>query len=303
MFAETEDIGLDLDEDLFAPDSVREAREDSLLALQEAPLEALDDEQLDPDGPQRLPPSRVIKLLALNTSVVTYDFVRVRGQDNWLEGFTTTRLRNQVSSDFLRGLQLSIEHDLFGREDRGGELVRTFDPILTQLNFSFAVNSGSGVIQAIGRLFGGGEDAPPEDSVTALLETDDLDPLLDNVGNISPTDGSSIVPGAGSDDVVGEDPRRVARRAPSGAWNANFSYSLRRSRDSALPASQLLQIGVRLKPTENWDLVWRTSYDIEQNSFLDHTVRLTRDLHRWHQFSQFGKPAPVSGHPCRRPGL
>jgi hypothetical protein len=27
--------------------------------------------------------------------------------------------------------------------------------------------------------------------------------------------------------------------------------------------------------------VWRTSYDIEQNSFLDHTVRLTRDLHRW----------------------
>ncbi len=277
---ETEDIGLDLDEDLFAPDSVREAREDSLLALQEAPLEAPDDDQLDPDGPQRLPPSRVIKLLALNTSVLTYDFVRASGKP-WLEGFTTTRLRNQISSDFLRGLQLSMEHDLFGREDRGGKIVRTFDPMLTQLNFSFAMNSGSGVIQAIGRLFGGGEDASPEDSVTALLETDDLDPLLDNVGSISPTDGSSIVPGAGSDDVVGEDPRRVARRAPSGAWNANFSYSLRRSRASGLPASQQLQIGVRLKPTENWDLVWRTSYDLDLKSFLDHTIRLTRDLHRW----------------------
>ena len=283
---ETEETGLDLDEDLLAPDSVRDARADSLLTLQEAPVEPPADDQLDVDGPRRLPPSGVVKLLALNTSVVTYDFVRAKKGNDRLAGFTTTRLRNQISSDFFRGLQLSIEHDLFGSEVRDGESFRTFDPILSQLNLSFAVNSGSGVIQAIGRLFGGGAAAPSDgsteaDSVAALIGTDDLDPLLDNVGNISPTDVSSIIPGAGSDDVVGQDSPRAARRVRSGVWNANFSYSLRRSRDSGLPASQLLQMGIRLKPTEKWDLVWRTSYDLEAHKFADHTIRLTRDLHRW----------------------
>jgi len=40
-------------------------------------------------------------------------------------------------------------------------------------------------------------------------------------------------------------------------------------------------MGIRLRPTENWDLVWRTSYDIETGEFADHSIRLTRDLHRW----------------------
>jgi len=40
-------------------------------------------------------------------------------------------------------------------------------------------------------------------------------------------------------------------------------------------------MGIRLSPTEKWDLVWRTSYDLEQRAFADHTIRLTRDLHRW----------------------
>ena len=283
-----DEIGLDLEEDLLASDSIRDARADSLLALQEAGLEAPVDDELDAGGPQRLPASRVINLLALNTNVVSYDFVRARKLDNRLEGFTTTRLRSQISSDLLRGLQLSVEHDLFDTEDRNGEDHRIFDPRLSQLNLSFAMSSNSGVIQAIGRLLGGGGDdasgvvgATEADSAAALMDIDDLDPLIDNVGNFSPTDESSIIPGGGSNDVVGEDVRGAARRQSGGAWNANFSYSLRRSRDPSLAASQLLQMGIRLKPTEKWDLVWRTSYDIEERSFTDHTIRLTRDLHRW----------------------
>ncbi len=286
----TEEAGLDLDEDLLAPDSILDARADSLFALQEAPLEPSVDEELDPNAPQRLPPSRVINLLTLNTNVFTYDFVRARKSDNRLEGFTTTRLRSQISSDLLRGLQLSVEHDLFDTKERNGEDRRVFDPLLSQLNLSFAMSSNSGIIQAIGRLFGGGGDAPAEaaaDSAAALVDIDDLDPLLDNVGNLSPTDESSIIPGAGSSDVVGEDPQPAGRRQSGGAWNANFSYSLNRSRDPGLPASQLLQMGIRLKPTERWDLVWRTSYDVEERRFADHTIRLTRDLHRWQAHFDF----------------
>ncbi|MCH8811798.1 MAG: hypothetical protein IID07_08200 [Gemmatimonadetes bacterium] len=276
-----EEIGIDLEEDLFAPDSILDARADSLFNLQDAPIELLTDERRDGGGPRRLPASRVINLMTLNTSVVTYDFVRAKKADDRLAGFTTTRLRNQISSDFARGLQLSMEHDLFGTEIQDGESRRVFDPLLTQLNLSFAVSSSSGIVQTIARLLGGGGDAASQaaaDSTAALEDSDELDPRLDNLGNLSPTDESSIIPGAGSDDVV---PRRAERRRSTGAWNTNFSYSLRRERDSRLPARQLLQMGLRLKPTENWDLVWRTSYDITERKFADHSLRLTRDLHRW----------------------
>ena len=38
---------------------------------------------------------------------------------------------------------------------------------------------------------------------------------------------------------------------------------------------------LRLKPTENWSVSWRTSYDLEASAFNDHAIRLSRDLHRW----------------------
>ena len=294
---EAEDDGLDLEEDLLASDSIRDARADSLLRLEEAPIEPTVDDRVDPDAPRRAPASRVMTLLGLNTSVVTYDFERARKAGQRLEGFTTTRLRTQVSSDLLRGLRLSLEHDIFGTKERRGEERRTFDPILSQLNLSFAVSSSSGIIQSIGRLFGGGDsgseadDAAQADSAAALAEADDIDPLLDNIGNVSPTDESSIVPGAGSNDVVGQGSQQTDRRRPSSAWNANFSYSLRRGRDPNIAASQLLQMGIRLKPTEKWDLVWRTSYDIEGRSFQDHSIRLTRDLHRWQANFSFNQTA------------
>jgi hypothetical protein len=43
----------------------------------------------------------------------------------------------------------------------------------------------------------------------------------------------------------------------------------------------MLNATVGLNPTQNWEVNWRTSYDIERRAFNDHTIRLTRDLHRW----------------------
>jgi hypothetical protein len=123
---------------------------------------------------------------------------------------------------------------------------------------------------------GAGAAGLAADSTAGLDDPDGLDPRLDNVGNQSATNESSIVPGTGPEDTG---PRQAGRS--TGAWNTNFSYSLRRIRESLLPASQLLQMGIRLKPAENWNLVWRTSYDITARKFADHSVRLTRDLHRW----------------------
>ena len=280
------DDPLSLEEDLLEVDSTLGLVIDSLALLQEASSGRSPDLTRDEDGPRRLPTSRVVNLLTLNTSFVTYDFVRARDEGDRLEGFTTTRMQNQISSDLLRGLQLSIEHDLFGRST---DNVRIFDPSLSQLNLSFSLRSSSGPIQALGRLLRGGEEPATEesvsDSVAELEEAADLDelnPLLDNVGSVSATNETNVVPGSGPDALDGRRPAPPTNRGSIGDWNANFSYSLRRSRseDNQL-ASQLLQVGVRLRATENWNLMWRTSYDVGVGSFTDHSIGLTRDLHRW----------------------
>ena len=40
-------------------------------------------------------------------------------------------------------------------------------------------------------------------------------------------------------------------------------------------------MGFRLKPTEEWNLSWRTAYDIDIGNFTHHSIRLSRNLHRW----------------------
>jgi hypothetical protein len=43
----------------------------------------------------------------------------------------------------------------------------------------------------------------------------------------------------------------------------------------------MLNVALTLRPTDAWDVSWRTSYDLERTAFNDHTIRLTRNLHRW----------------------
>ena len=76
-------------------------------------------------------------------------------------------------------------------------------------------------------------------------------------------------------------PSRIVRRGDRGGWNANLSYSLQRPRGDDVMMSQMLTGTITLRPTENWDLSWRTAYDLERRAFNDHTIRLSRDLHRW----------------------
>jgi hypothetical protein len=284
---------LHLLDDPFAPDSLQDVRADSLAA--EAEALALRRQERDAEGgPERLPASRIMNLLSLRTSVVTYDFVRASDEDDFLRGFTTTRLQNQIGSDFLRGMTVSVEHDIF---DEDGEGNRSFSPLLSQLNFTFAMSNTSGLLLALGRLLGGGEDeeeAPGTadtpggripapvinadgDTVPALREDEELDPLLDDLDAIGVNDESAVVPG--SNPSAGA--RRPRARGASGTWSSTFNYSLRRNRNDNLPASQLVQVGLRLRPTEKWSLTWGTSYDLDVKSFTDHRIRLTRDMHRW----------------------
>jgi hypothetical protein len=92
------------------------------------------------------------------------------------------------------------------------------------------------------------------------------------------TDESTVIPTAGAGRPVAAGPRATGS---VGSWTANFSYSLQRPRALGSPSSQMVTGMLRLQPTPAWELSWRTAYDVEANAFNDHSIRLTRDLHRW----------------------
>ena len=248
----------------------RETEESAEEGEQEAP---------DPSGePRRRERAEIVQLLALQTSAVNYDFVRADSLGQFTEGFTTTTLSNSVSSDFLRGLQISMEHLLFEEGGQGGE-GRKFAPHLSGLDLSFSLNAASPPLRWIGGLIGlggdGGTDSEPEPEEEELVEEED--PFTAASG----LDESQVVPGFGdtSRDFGRESAQGRSGRG-GGGWDASVSYSLQRPRQADL-ARQMVQLSVRFEPTELWRASWRTSYDVELGSFNDHMITFTRQLHRW----------------------
>jgi hypothetical protein len=261
----------------------KRAETDSAAAASAAPSAPADSLALGPagvtaqpagtgGGPRRVPQAQIVSLLALRTSVVRYDFVQADSAGDFLQGFETTRLSNQVSSDILRGLSVSMDHDLFDdRLDEQRQIVaRRFDPHLASVNLSFALGSGAAIFRWLGLTGGdGGEEAPQEPDDLGIEDPFDVQ---------GATDESTIIPRGAIGDSVRS---RPVAQGSVGTWNANFSYSLQRPRAPGSPTSQMLTAMFRLQPTDAWELSWRTAYDIEQGRFNDHSIRLTRDLHRW----------------------
>ena len=224
------------------------------------------------DGLQRVQQVPAVTLLAWRTSVIQYDFVQADSVGMFLSGFETTRLSNQFSSDYLRGLAVSVDHELFADEvDAEGQLAeRRLEPHLSSVNLGFSLGSSSSIFRWLTFWRGGDEQGEVAAEPTNSDELDFSDTM----------DESSIVPGLGKNDVSSAVPAQRAGGS-TGGWNANLSYSLQRPRDPLRVASQMLSGTVRLQPTEKWSVSWRTAYDLELGAFNDHSIRLTRDLHRW----------------------
>lgn len=220
-------------------------------------------------GPRRVQQAQIVSLLALRTSVVRYDFVQADSTGDFLQGFETTRLSNAISSDILRGLSVSMEHELFADRDSAGTILsRRFAPHLASVNLAFSLGSGSALFRWLGLSGAGAEvepEAPQPQGPVALP------------GLAGATDESTIIPTGGA----GRSVTNAARGGNVGSWTANFAYSLQRPRDASRPASQMITGSLQLQPTEAWALTWQTAYDLEKRSFNDHSIRLTRDLHEW----------------------
>lgn len=230
------------------------------------------------DGPRRLQTAEKVMLLALRTSAVTYDFEEAGRVGHFTRGFADNLiLSHQVSSDYLRGLSLSLAHGLFDDSgvtaDAGS---RRFDPFLSSVNLSFSLNNQSALFRWLRREGGESDESTPTPAPAAEEESA-LDPTGFETADLG---DATVVPGAG-DDRAGNAQQRRPQPGEGGKWDASLSYSLARARGSDAPPEQMLQGSLRFQPTDKWSVDWNTSYNVAAGGFNDHVIRLTRDLHRW----------------------
>jgi hypothetical protein len=257
----------------------RESAKDSAKADSTATADSLSGE------PRRLPQARKLTLLAIASGGVVYDFSRDTAT-GLRRGITTMSINNDIRSDLIPGLQLSISHSLFKCFDTRLPCTgpnRKFSPFLTSAGTSFRLDDRSWIFRMLGlaaRLGSHGQAEAQQDTTTSAHPS-----VADQANNGT---GLSMVPGGGQ--------RRYESTSTGrgvGSWNANFTYSLSRERPGASSfgrgSTQMVQSQFSFHPTQSWTVGWRTSYDFTQGDFADHVLSLTRDLHDWEAHFDFVK--------------
>ena len=238
-------------------------------------------------GPRRMPRARKVTILGLRTSAVTYDFEEASETGFRSRGFAENlRISNQISSDYLRGLSVSMEHDIFESPAvAGAALVAA--PFVSSANLSFSLSHESAIFGWLRGLTGGdGEDASAPGSGRNIDDGDDDDPTGLETADLGE---STVVPRGNS--RSGQRRPRSRSRGSVGGWRASLAYSLARSRNEEATGSQMIQANVAFQPTEKWSVDWRTSYDLVARSFNDHVIQLRRELHRWEASFDFRQTA------------
>ena len=233
----------------------------------------------DPNQPRRRQQAQKMTLLSLNTDAVIYDFVQARDG----HGVQTQSISNTINSDLLRGLQLSITHDLFRilsdtTLPRGAAQPREFSPHLSRVMASFSLTGSSWLFRTLGLA---GRSAP--DVAPATGSTPTQVPSQAEAG--PPTDPSKpelgLLGTRNRGDAAAQQPRSAV-----GSWNASVTYSLIRPRE--IPGTvfnsqdnQMVTANVNFQPTQNWNVAWNTGYSFTESKFTDHVLTLTRQLHDW----------------------
>jgi sec-independent protein translocase protein TatC len=210
-----------------------------------------------------------LRILSLSTSQVTYDFEQAKepGRTGWV----TDAVTNTVLSDLLPGFSLNLTHDLW--EGQVGTDTADFDPFLQSVSANFSVSGNT--FRSIASVFGLASAKPAD-------RRDDFVPPSYRAESGRRRPGSFY--------STSQAPLRSAGRA----FTAAFNYSLNRRRPEPgveVPDDQSLGFSTSFSPTPFWSLSWSTQYNITDNEFESHVVRLERDLHEWRAGFNFVKNA------------
>jgi hypothetical protein len=75
-----------------------------------------------------------VTLLSLSTSSLEYDFIRAREEGS---GFITQTVSSTINSDYLRGLTIQMQHELFDRSELDPNLSIEFVRYASRLGIAF----------------------------------------------------------------------------------------------------------------------------------------------------------------------
>ncbi len=219
-------------------------------------------------------PARKIRLLGITTSSLAYDFEQAKkpGRTGW----TTQSISNALQSDLLPGFSLNITHDLW--DGPVGFDTTGFDPFLQSVSASFAVSGATfrSLLSAVG-----------------LRKEDETPPRR---GEAPPPSyiaesGRGARPGQGSFFSTEQVPTGLGRR-----FTANFNLSVSRTRpvpgsETPTPDRSNLGFSTSFSPSALWSVSWSSQYNITDDKFESHVVRLERDLHDWRASFNFVRNA------------
>jgi Tat protein translocase TatC len=214
-----------------------------------------------------------IRILSINTSGMSYDFEKAKqpGRRGWGTGSIT----NNLLSDLVPGLNLSITHDLFlGQFDSD---TARFSPFMSGVTASFSLTEGT--FRTVGRLLGIGGAEPTGDQPTQ--------PGSRPVGPPVPLPGAQF----GTVDNLRRGTAFTSNqnfaRGQRG-FNASVNVTITRTRPIAgvlgvqqLPNRSNIGLNTSFAPTRFWQVTWNTQYDVTNREFEAQQLNLTRDLHDW----------------------
>jgi hypothetical protein len=220
--------------------------------------------------------ARKIKLLTINTSALSYNFeqAKQRGRTGW----QTSTISNTIASDLLP-FTLNMTHDLWAGQV-GTDSAR-FDPFLTSLSTNFTISPAT--IRGIAGLLGLAKKKGPPATPAAATDT--------QPGALVPPQS-----GFGQKGLVG--PGALPLSSPGKGFNLRVTYNLQRTRPQAdtgfisgTGGRRTAGLDLSFQPTAHWSAQWSSNYDFDLRQFGAHSIRLERDLHRWHaSFSFFKAP-------------
>ncbi|MEO5800734.1 MAG: twin-arginine translocase subunit TatC [Gemmatimonadales bacterium] len=232
---------------------------------------------------------RKLAILNWGTSPIAYDFEQAKlpGRTGW----TTAAVTNTLQSALVRGLQVSLTHDLW--EGQVGTDTAKFAPFLSNANASMALDGGT--FRSIASFLGLAKKRDPRD----VRDTTPVAPSYMSQAS------RRFRPGAFSNTDA------YATGAGRG-FTANLNYSLQRRRptgttvgsvstdpnDIFFPPTNLvsgnhsnLGLSTSFSPTRYWSVSWSTQYNITDSKFESQVIRLQRDLHDWMASFDFSKTA------------
>lgn len=263
-----------------------------------------------------------IKLLSMNFSSLSYDFIRADSTGN---GFTDRTFTASGRTDLLPGLDFRTSYELFQGDPASD--TATFSPYRTDFGVTFSLNSKSGLIALFGRLIGLSTALEAIDSTNAPRDADDQN-VAQQTRQMNAAGGGNM--------------RGMQVALPSGdGWNLNLQYNAARQRrprggtqivndpaalcesqrllgvfaydqcvsnaqnspatglnsgQSAIgapvfiqPATQNVSATMSFDITSNWSAQWSTQYDVERARFASQQIGLQRQLHDWNAVFSFSQ--------------